>query len=128
MKLPGNLGLKATSIKYISTGVAALGLLAFSAQANAADIYAPMGPAPFPVAAPLAPLWSGLYGGAHIGGAWAELSTHDLDSYWYGRVLLPAVAIRIRITEYGARTSLPAAYSEAARSAIICSAAASCSV
>ena len=85
MKLPGNLGLKATSIKYISTGVAALGLLAFSAQANAADIYAPMGPAPFPVAAPLAPLWSGLYGGAHIGGAWADLSTHDLDSYWYGR-------------------------------------------
>ena len=86
MKLPGNLGLKATSIKYISTGVAALGLLAFSAPANAADIYAPMGPAPFPVAAPLAPLWSGLYGGAHIGGAWADLSTHDLDSYWYGRV------------------------------------------
>ena len=58
-------------------------LLAFSAQANAADIYAPMGPAPFPVAAPLAPLWSGLYGGAHIGGAWADLSTHDLDSYWW---------------------------------------------
>ena len=86
MKLPGNLGLKATSIKYISTGVAALGLLAFSVPVNAADIYAPMGPAPFPVAAPLAPLWSGLYGGAHIGGAWADLSTHDLDSYWYGPV------------------------------------------
>ena len=83
MKLLGNLGLKATSIKYISTGVAALGLLAFSVPANAADIYAPMGPAPFPVAAPLAPLWSGLYGGAHIGGAWSELKTTDLDSYWH---------------------------------------------
>src|SRR5271165_313923 len=83
MKLPGSLGLTATSIKYISTGVAALGLLAFSVPVNAADIYAPMGPAPFPVAAPLAPLWSGLYGGAHIGGAWADLSTHDLDNYWW---------------------------------------------
>jgi opacity protein-like surface antigen len=81
MKLPGNLGLKATSIKYISTGVAALGVLAFSAQAEAADIYAPA-LAPFPVAAPLAPLWSGLYGGAHIGGAWSELKTTDLDNYW----------------------------------------------
>jgi outer membrane immunogenic protein len=86
MKLPGNLSLKATSMKYVSTGVAALGLLAFSVQAEAADIYAPIAPAPFPVAAPLAPLWSGLYGGAHIGGAWADLSTHDLDDYWYGAV------------------------------------------
>jgi opacity protein-like surface antigen len=83
MKLPGNLGLKASSIRYISTGVAALGVLAFAAQADAADIYAPgPGPAPFPVAAPVA-LWSGFYGGAHIGGAWANLSTHDLDAYWY---------------------------------------------
>ena len=86
MKLPGNLGLKATSMKYVSTGVAALGLLAFSVQAEAADIYAPIAPAPFPVAAPLAPLWSGLYGGAHVGGAWTDLSTHDLDDYWYGAV------------------------------------------
>ena len=82
MKLPGSLGLRATSIKYISTGVAALGVLAFAAQADAADMYAPgPGPAPFPVAAPIA-LWSGMYGGAHIGGAWADLSTHDLDAYW----------------------------------------------
>jgi outer membrane immunogenic protein len=83
MKLPGNLSLKATSMKYVSTGVAALGLLAFSARAEAADIYAPIAPAPFPVAAPLAPLWSGLYGGAHVGGAWADLKTTDLDTYWF---------------------------------------------
>ncbi len=83
MKLLGNLGLKATSFKYISTGVAALSVLAFSAQADAADIYAPMGPAPFPVAAPLAPLWSGFYVGAHVGGAWSDLKTTDLDSLWY---------------------------------------------
>ena len=48
MKLPGNLGLKASSIKYISTGVAALGVLAFAAQADAADIYAPVGPGSIP--------------------------------------------------------------------------------
>jgi opacity protein-like surface antigen len=83
MKLPGKLSLKATSIKYVSTGVAALGLLAFSAQADAADIYAPVGPAPFPVAVPLAPLWSGFYVGAHVGGAWSDLKTTDLDSLWY---------------------------------------------
>ena len=81
MKLHGSLGLRATSIKYISTGVAALGVLAFAAQADAADIYAPVGPAPFPVVAPVA-LWSGMYGGVHIGGAWADLKTTDLDSYW----------------------------------------------
>ena len=81
MKLPGNLGLKASSIKYISTGVAALGVLAFAAQADAADIYAPSGPAPFPIAAPVA-LWSGMYGGVHIGGAWADLNTSDLNNYW----------------------------------------------
>ena len=82
MKLPGNLSLRETG-KYMSTGVAALGVLAFAAQANAADIYAPgPGPAPFPVAAPVA-LWSGFYGGAHVGGAWTDFNTHDLDGYWY---------------------------------------------
>src|SRR5208337_3380103 len=80
MKLHGSLGLRATSIKYISTGVAALGVLAFAAQADAADIYAPA-PAPFPVMAPVA-LWSGMYGGVHVGGAWADLTTTDLDAYW----------------------------------------------
>jgi outer membrane immunogenic protein len=100
MKLPGNLGLKATSIKYISTGVAALGVLAFSAQADAADIYAPAAPAPFPVAAPLAPLWSGLYGGAHIGGAWADLRTHDLDNYWWQGPLPP-----VNPYDYGIRST-----------------------
>ena len=82
MKLHGDLGLKATSIKYISTGVAALGVLAFSAQAEAADIYAPATPVPYPVATPVA-LWSGFYAGAHVGGAWADLKTTDLDSYWF---------------------------------------------
>jgi opacity protein-like surface antigen len=83
MKLPGNLGLKASSLKYISTGVAALGVLAFAAQADAADIYAPgPGPAAFPVIAPVA-LWSGFYGGVHVGGAWSELKTTDLDTYWF---------------------------------------------
>jgi outer membrane immunogenic protein len=94
MKLPGNLGLRATSFRYFSTGVAALGVLAFSAQANAADIYAPGAPAPFPVAAPV-PLWSGLYGGVHVGGAWADLKTTDLDGYWYRDALAATPAAPI---------------------------------
>ena len=65
-----------------SCGVAALGVLAFSAQAEAADIYAPAASIPYPVAAPVA-LWSGFYAGAHVGGAWADLKTTDLDSYWF---------------------------------------------
>lgn len=82
MKLPGTFGLKARSIEYISAGVAAVGMLAFAGQAEAADIYAPPPPPPaFPVAAP-APLWSGFYGGAHVGGAWADLTTEDLNDYW----------------------------------------------
>jgi opacity protein-like surface antigen len=82
MKLPGNLSLRETG-KYINTGVAALGVLAFAAQADAADIYAPgPAPVPFPVAAPVA-LWSGFYGGAHVGGAWTDFNTRDLDSYWF---------------------------------------------
>ncbi len=81
MKHPGKLGLRATRSMYISTGLAALGALAFTAQADAADMFVAPPPAPLPVMAPT-PLWSGLYGGAHIGGAWANLSTHDLDNYW----------------------------------------------
>ncbi len=95
MKLHGSLGLRATSIKYISTGVAALGVLAFAAQADAADIYAPVGPAPFPVVAPVA-LWSGMYGGVHIGGAWADLKTTDLDSYWDDRRLSGPTPFAVR--------------------------------
>lgn len=82
MKLPGTLGLRATSNTSIGMGLAAAGLLVFATQADAADIYAPPPPpVAFPVAAP-APLWTGFYGGAHVGGAWADLSTTDLDGYW----------------------------------------------
>ena len=41
MKLSGIFGLR-PSAKYISASVAALGALAITAQANAADIYAPV--------------------------------------------------------------------------------------
>ena len=85
MKLLGMLGLRAASVKYIGSGAAAIGVLAFAVQAQAADIYTPPPPAPvFPVAAP-APLWSGLYGGAHVGGAWADEHTSDLNEYWAAR-------------------------------------------
>ena len=91
MKLPGMLGLRATSVKNFGSGAAAIGMLAFAAQAEAADIYAPPPPPVFPVAAP-APLWSGLYGGAHVGGAWADLKTSDLNNYWSTAYTNPVAA------------------------------------
>jgi len=72
MKVSG--GLRAASIKTIRTGVAALGVLAFAAQANAADIYAPA-PGGFkdvPVIAPV-PVWTGFYAGVNAGAAWSNL-------------------------------------------------------
>ena len=89
MKLPGDL--KATSIKYISSGIAALGALALAAQANAADIYAPA-PGGFkdipPVIAPLAPTWTGFYAGINMGAAWTNLDLHD---NYYGNPSTPIV-------------------------------------
>jgi outer membrane immunogenic protein len=77
-------GLRATSIKYISTGVAALGVLAFSAQADAADIYGP-GPGGYkdvPVVVPI-PLWTGFYFGAN-GGFGASANNQDITSFVTG--------------------------------------------
>ena len=84
MKFSGVLNLGSSS-KYITTGVAALGVLAFAAQADAADIYAPGGPVGFKDVPMMAPVlsWSGFYAGAHVGGAWANLSTTDLNDYWF---------------------------------------------
>ena len=83
MKLSGILDLRPAS-RCVATGVAALGVLAFAAQADAADIYAPAvgGYRDIPVVAPVLS-WSGFYAGAHVGGAWSNLNTTDLDSYWY---------------------------------------------
>ncbi len=94
MKLSGILSLGPTS-KSITTGVAALGVLAFAAQADAADIYAPVGGGykDIPVVAPVLS-WSGFYAGAHIGGAWADLNTTDLDSYWYRDAAIQDLLLR----------------------------------
>jgi len=78
MKVSG--GLRAASIKTIRTGIAALGVLAFTAQANAADIYAPA-PGSFkdiPVIAP-APVWTGFYAGVNLGAAWSNV---DINRFY----------------------------------------------
>ncbi len=95
MKLSGILDLRPGS-RYVATGVAALGVLAFAAQADAADIYAPAvgGYRDIPVVAPVLS-WSGFYAGAHVGGAWANLSTTDLDSYWYNSYSYGATSILV---------------------------------
>ncbi len=52
---------------------------ALTAAASAADLSGPA--VSYKDYAP-APLWSGLYVGVHVGGAWANMTTHDLDGYW----------------------------------------------
>ncbi len=63
--------------RYMSTSVVALGALAFTAQANAADIYAPPsgGYKDVPVIAP-APVWTGFYAGVNLGAAWSNLELY----------------------------------------------------
>ncbi len=80
MKLSGILGLRPATFKYISTGVAALGALAISAQADAADMYAPMGGGykDVPMIAPPPPMWTGFYAGVNMGAAWSNLNVNRL--------------------------------------------------
>ncbi len=80
MKLSGILGLRPATFKYISTGVAALGALAISAQADAADMYAPGGGGykDIPVLAPPPPMWTGFYAGINMGAAWSNLDLNRI--------------------------------------------------
>ena len=80
MKLSGILGLRPATFKYITTGVAALGALAMSAQADAADMYAPVGGGykDVPVLLPPPPLWTGFYAGVNMGAAWSNLNINQL--------------------------------------------------
>jgi outer membrane immunogenic protein len=63
----------------LATGVA-LGTLAAATQANAADIYAPGPVVGYKDVAPIAPLWTGFYIGAALGGAWTDIKNTDYDA------------------------------------------------
>jgi outer membrane immunogenic protein len=73
---------------------------ALTAAASAADLSAPA--VSYKDYAPV-PLWSGLYVGVHAGGAWANMSTRDLDSYWNNARLRsePAITRQIRGGAFG---------------------------
>jgi opacity protein-like surface antigen len=58
---------------------AAVALAGAAGAANAADMYAG---GMKDVAFVPPPLWTGLYIGAHIGGAWADLKNTDRDHFW----------------------------------------------
>jgi outer membrane immunogenic protein len=60
---------------------AAVALAGAAGAANAADMYAG---GMKDVAFVPPPLWTGLYIGAHIGGAWADLKNDDRDGIWSG--------------------------------------------
>ncbi len=68
-----------TLAKFVRMSAVTAGALAVATQVNAADIYGGLKDAPVYVAAPV---WTGFYIGAHLGGAWAGLETKDLDGVW----------------------------------------------
>ena len=92
MKFSGIFGLR-PSAKYISASVAALGALAITAQANAADIYAPVpgGYKDIPVIAPM-PVWTGFYAGVNMGAAWSELNVNRFYEPGYTTCVAPGVS------------------------------------
>lgn len=68
--------------KFVQAGAVAAGALAFATQVNAADMYAGGGGyKDAPIYAP-APIWTGFYLGAHVGGAWSTLSTTDVNGHF----------------------------------------------
>ena len=91
MKLSGIFGHR-PSARYLSASVAALGALAITAQANAADIYAPVpgGYKDIPVIAPV-PVWTGFYAGINMGAAWSQLNVDRFYEPGYTTCVAPGV-------------------------------------
>ena len=59
-------------IKTIAAAMAAALLSVAGVTAQASDLYAPASIKDVPVVAP-APIWTGFYGGVHLGAAWTDL-------------------------------------------------------
>ena len=69
--------------KTLAAATVAL-LAGVAGVANAADMYSPSGGSLKDVPAYVPPpTWTGFYVGAHVGGAWADLSNHDVDGYTF---------------------------------------------
>ena len=70
--------------KFVRLSAITIGALSVAAQVNAADLYAGSGLKDSPV---YAPAWTGVYLGAHVGGAWADLKNNynynETDGYNY---------------------------------------------
>jgi outer membrane immunogenic protein len=69
--------------KTLRIGVTAFGLAAIAAgaPASAADIYQQDIAPSLKDRPALMPMWQGLYIGAHVGGAWGDMSTTNLNEY-----------------------------------------------
>jgi outer membrane immunogenic protein len=67
-----------TLTKFVRAGAVAASALLIASQANAADMYAGGGMKDAPIYAPPT-MWTGFYVGSHVGAAWTELTTTDVN-------------------------------------------------
>ncbi len=68
--------------KFIGMATAAIGAFVLSADARAADIYAPGSYKDAPILVP-GPIWTGFYIGGHLGAAWTTIGTNS-STFWDG--------------------------------------------
>ncbi len=85
-------------IKTIAAATAAAFVSVAGVTAHASDLYTPVSMKDVPVIVP-APIWTGFYGGVHLGAAWADVGVQR--NVFYGKYGATAVPVNDMISATG---------------------------